>query len=200
MQAAPRPDWLGRTVACIASGPSLTQEDCEAVRSAGLPTIVTNTSFRIAPWADILFGFDARWWREHLPEVRQVFRGRLITGTDVGPRLGIETTHAAPWFTRFGNSGACAISLAISARAARILLLGFDCRRGPLGEAHWHGDHPKGMSNCHSMQNWHYQFEQVAKRAAEKQVKVINCSRRTALKCFARGELQQALQAEAQTA
>lgn len=180
-------------VACIASGPSLTKEDCEAVHAAGLPTVVTNTSFRLAPWADILFGFDGRWWDAHLSEVKSVFSGRLVSYAIRSASTGIEHVQKDRWFTTFGNSGACAISIAIALGAKRVLLLGYDCSRGPAGEKHWHGDHPHGMSNCASMSKWQYQFGQVAKHARAKGVDVINASRRTALRCFEKQTLEQAL-------
>ena len=51
---------------CIASGPSLTPEDVQAVkewRDAGKgKVIVVNTTFRAAPWADAMFAMDAKWW------------------------------------------------------------------------------------------------------------------------------------------
>ncbi len=55
----PLPDWRGRTVACFASGPSLTIEDCVSARDAGCPTIVSNTTYRLTPWADALYAHDA---------------------------------------------------------------------------------------------------------------------------------------------
>lgn len=194
MQAAQRPDWKGRTVACLASGPSLTQEDCDAVREACLPTIVTNTTFRLAPWADILFAFDGKWWREHLAEVDRSFKGRRLTMSQLGPKMNIETTYAQSWFRGFGNSGACSISIAIAAGAARVILLGFDCAFDGKRK-HWHADHPNGMSNCASIDKWPAQFQRVADLAQKEGVKVINCSRSTALKCFKRGALEAELQA-----
>ena len=70
------PDWRGRTVVCIASGPSLTAEDCELVRESGCPVIVTNTTFRLCPWADMLYAFDRPWWN-HYKLIGCYFTGRL---------------------------------------------------------------------------------------------------------------------------
>lgn len=191
--AVERPSWGGRTVVCIASGPSLTPQDCEAVRAAGHPSVVTNTTFRMAPWADVLFGFDAAWWRQHLEEVRGVFHGRLMTPSQVAGRLGVESLYGAPWFQHAGNSGASAIALALAGGAARVVLLGYDCARGPANESHWHGDHPDGLANCASMAHWPAQFEPVARRARKAGAVVLNASRRTALTCFERVDLQEAL-------
>lgn len=188
---AARPDWAGRTVVCIASGPSLTQEDCNATK--GHPTIVTNTSFRMAPWADIVFGFDSRWWRSHIAEVREVFSGRLISASQVAVNLGVESTFGSDWFRQYANSGACAISIAIGAGASKVVLLGFDCQNGPNGEKHWHGSHPAGLSNCASMARWSDVFKRVSADAKAQGVPVLNATRRTALKCFQKVELTEAL-------
>lgn len=179
--------WAGRTVACIASGPSLTVEDCDAVHAAGLPTIVTNTTFRLCPWADALMGFDGRWWTQYRAEVDATFKGRRMTCSTL-KHLGAESIHQVPWFRQFANSGASAISLAIAASARRVLLLGYDCQRTG-GRAHWHGDHEKMLSNCKSIAEWPRIFSSVAKFAKSKDVEIINCSRATALQCFPRGEL-----------
>jgi len=194
MKAGERPAWGGLTVACLASGPSLTAEDCDAVRRAGLPTVVTNTTFRLAPWADVLFGFDSAWWRAHREEVSRVFAGRLITVSQIAARYGVESLYGSPWFRQHGNSGTCAIALAVGAGARRVVLLGYDCGPGPGREMHWHGDHPKGLTNCASMGVWPAQFERVAKYARKAGCEVVNASRRTALKCFETVPLEQALQ------
>jgi hypothetical protein len=192
------PNWDGLTVVCIASGPSLTPEDCERVREAGYPTVVTNTTFKACPWAAALYGFDARWWMRYHEEVEQVFRGRRFGGSMLCGKHGAESTMGVPWFRQFTNSGVCAISLALSGNAARIVLLGYDAGRGPNGETHHHGPHPNGLSDADSMGNWKRQFEIVAKDAAKRDVPILNASRRTRLTCFPRVALEDAL--EMQTA
>lgn len=189
------------TVFCLASGPSLTVEDVELVRAAGHPTVVTNTTFRLAPWADILFGFDARWWATkdprtgltHAQESERDFVGRRFCRSELGKNYGIETLHASSWFRGSGNSGACAISLAVSAGAQRVVLLGFDCTFGADGKRHWHGDHPGGLGNCLSIARWPLQFTRVKRQADAARVAVINCSRRTALDMFPRLRLEDVL-------
>lgn len=178
---------------CIASGPSLTAEDCEAVRRSGHPTIVTNTTFRLAPWADVLFGFDLRWWNKYIAEVKAVFGGKLMSMSQISPQHGVATMFGSTWFRGSGNSGSCAISVALPSGAKKVVLLGYDAADGPNGEKHWHGDHPKGLSNALSMKRWPGQFEKIAAEARRQNVKILNASRRTALTCFERVELEAAL-------
>jgi hypothetical protein len=187
-----KPDWKGRTVVCIASGPSLTAEDCEAVRRSGHPVIVVNTTFKLCPWADVLFGYDAKWWAEYHEEVKRVFKGRLISYAQSVRHLGVETTWNAPWFHNFSNSGASAIGLAVAGGASKVLLLGYDCQKTG-GKVHWHGDHPAPLGNAKSMSRWPAHFQNVAIYANQQKVAVVNVSRETALKCFERQTLEQAL-------
>lgn len=188
--------WKGRTVVCIASGPSLTPQDCETVRATGLPTIVTNTTFRLCPWADVLFAFDSKWWKHHLAEVNGAFVGARVGWAPGVAALGIPSLHnERAWFSHFHNSGASAASLAIVGGADRVILLGYDCQK-TAGRSHWHGDHPAGLGNAMSMRNWPTQFKGLARYAASRRVPVLNASRETALPFFPRVALADVLQAE----
>lgn len=146
-------------------------------------TVVVNTTFRLCPWADVLFAFDAKWWREYHAEVRRTFKGKLLTFAHSAEELeGVQSLDRCQWFGNFGNSGACAIGLAISAGAEKIILLGYDCQVN--GKTHWHGDHPKGFNNVTSIQRWPAQFRSVAMDAEQAGIEIINVSRETILKCF----------------
>lgn len=178
--------WAGRTVVCIGSGPSLTEEDCELVRLSGHPAIVTNTTFRRCPWADVLFAFDGKWWTVYRDEVDSVFKGRKVTASRQVKGVDSMTRHL--WFKAFGNSGTGAISLAVAGKAAKVVMIGFDAQATD-GKLHWHGDHPPALSNAKSIGRWSLKFENVAQYAKRKGVRVVNCSRVTALQSFERGIL-----------
>lgn len=180
--------WSGRTVVCIASGPSLTETDCETAHASGHPVIVTNTTFKLCPWADVLFAHDSKWWREYRTEVDATFAGARVTVTSQNRKSGIHTTYGQQWFKTFGNSGACAVSLAVAGGAAKVVMLGFDCQKTG-GKTHWHGDHGPGLTNAKSMPLWPKKFAQLAAYAKAKKCRVVNASRETALTCFERVEL-----------
>jgi hypothetical protein len=182
--------WAGRTVACIASGPSLTSEDCEAVRS--LPSIVTNTTFRMAPWATVLLAHDLSWWREYAAEVAETFPGERVCVTRGAARYGAQSLYGQMWFKPVTNSGACAISLAVAAQAVTVLLIGYDCQKTD-GQTHWHGDHPPSLTNALTMATWPAKFSKIAQHAKKQGTRVVNCSRQTALDCFERGSLAEFL-------
>lgn len=193
--ASIKADWLRElagTVVCIASGPSLTAEDCDRVRRSGLATVVTNTTFRLCPWATVLMAHDDRWWRHYHAEVAATFRGHRVSCSANGRPYGAHTLQLLR-FRPFGNSGAAAISLAVLAGARSVILLGYDCQRTE-GRAHWHGDHPEPLGNAGSLKKWPAQFEQVARYARERGCQVRNATRCTALSAFPLASLEQALE------
>lgn len=177
-------------VFCLASGPSLNAVDVEAVRqwragAEGRAVVVTNTTFRMAPWADFLFAMDRAWWKVHHEEVARVFKG---SGFSLKAHYGAEATDIIS-----RNSGAGAINFARSRSAMVIYLLGYDCQHTG-GRRHWHGDHPKNLSNAHSVGEWSRHFADIARRA--RNTTIINCSRESALRCFPRRPLEEVLNVE----
>lgn len=127
---------------------------------------------------------DREWWRIHIDEVRTLFSGQLLTSAAHcygAKRIGSD---------EFPNSGAGAIVAAVRFGAKRIVLLGYDCQH-TWGQTHWHGAHPKGLGDAVSVGKWGEHFEALARRL--KDVEIINCSRETALSCFVRRDLQDAL-------
>ena len=88
-----------------------------------------------------------------------------------------------------GNSGFQAINLAYLWGAARIVLLGFDCK--PVGgKDHWFGQHPQGLTQVQPYDLWLDHFPQLAYELKREGVEVINCSRDTALTCFERATIE----------
>ena len=134
---------------------------------------------------------DEPWWRIHLDEIRQTFRGDLVSSSQAVRKHGVESlgTLGVGW-NPFGNSGAAAVSLACLASTGRKYLVGYDCKKAQ-GRAHWHGDHPKGLGNAGSIAKWPSQIEKL--RAAYAGHRIFNCSRETALAVFPRMQLEDAL-------
>lgn len=107
----------------------------------------------------------------------------------VKPRThkGLNTTRGE--INHGMNSGYQAINLAYHFGVSRILLIGYDMQRTG-GQAHWHGDHPKGLTNAEGLNKWAARFPKLAEDLAKEGVEVINCSRETALRCFSRARLE----------
>lgn len=128
---------------------------------------------------------DKPWWKMYFEEARQHFNGELIC-----PVHSLPEVHRVD-FKYGGNSGAGALALAAHLGATRIIMLGYDCKYAADGKRHWHGNHPKGLGNAVSMPQWMPQFESMARQLAG--VNVINVTRDTALTCWPRGSLEEAL-------
>ena len=90
------------------------------------------------------------------------------------------------------NSGYQAIGLAHLWGAKRVLLLGYDMMRTG-GRTHWHGDHPRKMGNGGRFHEWVREMGTLAADAKKIGMEVVNCSRKTALTCFQRSTIQEAL-------
>lgn len=84
-----------------------------------------------------------------------------------------------------GNSGYQAINLAWHFGAARILLLGYDMRPG-----HWHGKHPRPLSNYSPYEEWVRRFRLLA---GDLDIPVVNCTPGSALDAFPMASLEMAL-------
>ena len=88
------------------------------------------------------------------------------------------------------NSGFQALNLAYLLGANKIILLGYDMKIAKSGKAHWFGDHPdKVRSNYPS---WWSRFSVVADQLKGK-VQIINCNPDSALQCFEKMPLSDAL-------
>lgn len=161
-----------------------------------------NTTFRAAPWADVLYACDRAWWDRHVDEVRTSFAGECWTQTpDAAKRHGLNliTGRSASGLSKErgvihqgGNSGYQAIGLAVEFGANRIVLLGYDMQ--PTGgRSHWHGDHPSPLRNTSPFASWIQKFGALSDDLAKSGVEVINATRETALQCFRRLPLESAL-------
>jgi hypothetical protein len=196
--------WEGKTVAVIASGPSLTRADVEKVR--GIPCIAINdngidtvrkgvTVPAMAPWAEMLYACDKEWWDKY-PQAL-TFAGLKVSCMRTAPKgvLTLDQTGSKgfdpdPTRLKTGlNSGYQAVHIAIHAKAKRILLLGFDMSR--KRGAHWFGEHPPSLRNTHEDT-----FEMLALRFADlndRGSEIINCTERSAIKCFPSMTIESAL-------
>lgn len=178
----------------IASGPSLTSEDVDAVRGMGTVIAVNNAVFK-APWADYLYAVDKRWWDQYNPEW---FDGQKLTLSRFAFRWGAKRLNCQRNKPGFGkrdirmggsgaNSGFHAVNYALLHNPKSIALLGFD-HQHTNGQAHFHGDHPDKMPNARNVDKWVEAMETASNDTNG--TKLVNCSRETALNCFERMSIQ----------
>lgn len=188
--------WPGATVVCVGGGPSLTQADVDHCRGRAA-VIAINDAYRLAPWADVLYSSDQRWYEFYkgAPEFTGVKYGiRPLNppdawGITVLENTGVVGLEAAPTGLRNGrNSGFAAINLAVHFGAKRVLLLGYDM--GHLGgKSHWFGDHPQRIRAESPYQGFIDAFDTIVEPLRKVGVSVVNCTRRTALGTFEMGDI-----------
>jgi hypothetical protein len=193
-------DWAGETVAILASGPSMTLEQAEAVKGRCRVIAVNNQGIdteadgkvipAFAPWADVLYAADSKWWAANKPQAL-AFAGLKVTirGSIVPEIEFLLQSHERIFDPRpthlatGGNSGYQAVHLAVHFGAARIVLLGFDMQ-ATGNRRHWFGNHPKHLNTIQNFGAWVQAFDRLAPVLADRGVDVVNCTPTSALKCF----------------
>lgn len=61
------------------------------------------------------------------------------------------------------------------------------------GKTHYFGDHPPGLQVSSPYKQWVINFEKIAQDLGDMQIEVVNCSMNSALRCFKKIPLQEAL-------
>ena len=198
--------WVGQTAIVVATGPSLTQDDVTFCQGRG-HVIAINDAYRLAPWADCLYATDAKWWNWHkgVPEFagakwsmrHNAWNGLCVKYPDVqllrnsGPD-GLE--HEPTGLKNGRNSGYAAINLAYLYGATRIVLLGYDMQ-AVKGKSHFFGEHPNKQKSPYPQ--FRTRMASLVKPLAKRGVKIVNCSRNSALTCFPKADLRATLEAVA---
>lgn len=204
--------WDGETCAILAGGPSLSKSQVDAVRASGVRCIAINNSYLLAPWADLLYFCDLRWWEWHKGSIEfKMFIDRAKYGEAIICTLentSLSESNAAikslqnsgrngiecdPRKLRTGsNSGYQAINLSVHLGIKRILLLGYDMRT-VNGISHWHSGHPVKTPESVYSSLMMPAYNDAVKPLSARGVTVINCTPDSALKVFPQMTLSEAL-------
>lgn len=193
-------NWPGETCVVVASGPTAADAPLDLARGRAR-CIAINNSWQLAPWADVLYAADDRWWlaARGAPE----FAGRRLTPDRIAAqRYGLELVHFVRGYYGFafdtpghigqgGHSGFHAINLAAQAGIAKLILVGFDMRLDRGG--HWHRDHAKVNPTAFNMKRWAKNLDEAAPQLFARGLSVINTSPVSALRAFPVMSLEEAL-------
>lgn len=158
----------------------------------------------MVPFADIIYGCDEAWWNHYHDKVKDYPGEKWTMSKQASKKFGINHIHgdgAAKGISRKrghipggGNSGHQAIGLSFLMGAAKIVLLGYDMM-ATGGKSHWHGDHPKPLvTSVTRFTRWIQRMGGLAMDLKANHCTVINSSRHTALFCFPKMPLEEALQ------
>lgn len=155
--------------------------------------IAVNHSWRIAPWADVLYSSDLAWWNAGFGDA---FVGVKVSRSAVPGGHKVDLAErSGGWDDRMlfgtpgvigagGSSGFQALNLAVQFGSRRIALVGFDARVD-LG-THWHGNHGEGLTNPTegTAALWADRLDRAAPALSAAGVEVANCSPVSALTAF----------------
>lgn len=197
--------WPGDTVVILGGGSSLTPADVEFCRGKAR-VIAIKEAHSLAPWADVLYAADAKFWSfyEGVPSFTgpkysiEQDPGQPATDwsrwpdvqvlRNAGP-FGLELDPTA---LRSGcNSGYQAVNLAYHlAGPTKIVLLGFDMWTAPDGRQNWFGYHPLHTPSPYPV--FLHAFQTIAQPLKDAGVEVINASRFTVMNTFPRVDLEEA--------
>lgn len=184
-------DWEGETCVVIGTGQSLTQEQVDYCKGKAR-IIAVNNAFEKAPWADVLYACDWKWWNWYSMEAIK-FEGIKATldplvpyqwGVELLNNTGREGFDDRPWCLKTGsNSAYQAVHLAAHFGAKRIILIGVD-HHG----THYFGKHPDKAESPFALfiECWKTLVEPMKERG----IKVFNCTPGTALKVWPMGRLE----------
>jgi hypothetical protein len=190
-------------VVVIGGGPSLTSAQVEACRGRARVVAVKEAA-RLAPWADVLYFCDEFWFRENREDVDN-FKGQVATLRneklrDEIPGLasyrhdGLEGLCEAADGLRVGhNSGYQAINLAFHMGAKRILLLGLDMKKAASGAQHWFQRKRPAPPIALYEEHLLPMFQTLVAPLARHGVEVLNCSPDSAIACFRKLPIEEAL-------
>lgn len=171
--------------------------------------IVVNNSYQLAPWADLLYFADARWYKWHQDALKG-FTPPIATLDNTGiqqahPRVyslhrGAATglSSESDTLNTGSNGGYQAINIAVLAGAARIVLLGFDMH-GSAGKCHWHAGHPVRNDPRVYASLMIPKFATMLPDLKKAGVEVVNVTPGSALRCFPMDTLEHAIKADTST-
>jgi hypothetical protein len=184
----------GRVAVILAGGLSMTPEVARKACESSAFVIAINDAWELALEADVLFAADPEWW--WATPAASGFAGRkLVCGSGV-PRAEQVPSRSLG----VGSNSALQAAYWVSDLAERIVLCGVDLRDDEL--THFHGRHNRSYVHAGKVSALKNPTAGTFERArggweafaARQDIPlVINCSVRSALQCFQKMTLEQAL-------
>ncbi|MEX2642144.1 MAG: hypothetical protein WD270_01740 [Acetobacterales bacterium] len=193
--------WPGEPVAILAGGPSLPLAPVDRLRGR-CRVIAVNNAFQAAPWADLLYACDVKWWERYRPDfaglkvtqdarVLQLRDDVLRVPSERGAGLSLDPLR----IRQGGNGGYQALNLAVHLSGGPVWLLGFDMKPDARGRRHWHDDHPRGLNNpdARCFADWIENYRTTVPDLQRAGVAVFNASPGSALDAFPFRDIEELL-------
>lgn len=190
----PRGEWRGEAAVILGGGPSLRRDLVPALRGRAR-VIAVNNAYLLAPWADMLYFADRRWWEWNKHDLGRYEGPHMVTRQRVEDprvkRLGRERVEALsrnPCVVAGWCGGANAINIAYLYGANPIILMGFDMRPG-----NWHDLHKLPHAPNQHRDRFIPALERMAVELERENVTVLNTNPRSALRCFPFADIEELL-------
>lgn len=186
------PDWSEDICVVIGSGPSAKGTPLSVARNRA-KFFAINNSWKLAPWADCLFGIDFNWWTYHqgVPKFHGI---KISLRSD--ERWDIKDVRMHDHIEKFmfvspgeigwgGNSGFGAINLCLQFGCRHVVLVGFDMQRSN-DAYHWHEDHPGALKNPDDdcLARWARKLDQQRPAVDAIGAVIVNASPDSALRAY----------------
>lgn len=183
-----------KEVVCVATGPSLTIEDLNRLKSSDKAVYLVKDAYTLAPWASLVYGADSDWWDVHkgVPD----FNGRKICcDPKTCDRWDLELVKVTSSkifadeepIASGGNSGFQLVNIAYLHGFTRIFLLGYDM--GFDDKKHFFGEHPAKIDRPSDYKKFIDHFKKAKPIMDDLGLEVINLTLKSNLTMFRKAEL-----------
>jgi hypothetical protein len=201
------PNWSGETAVIVGTGPSAATAPLEIAQDKA-KVFVIKSAWRLAPWADALYGLDVGWWiaNQGVPKFHglkfspspSACKAYRLQQINLKSRAEIQTgqigTVGCGLRTGGGHSGFQALNLAIQFGAKKIVLVGFDMTLA--NGTHWKpNDRGVARPDAGRTESWRVALDGCAEQIRALGVNVLNASDKSVLRAYEKTTLQQALKA-----
>lgn len=200
-------EWRGADVFIICGGTSVTQQQVDLLYDRHVVTI--NSSYQKAPWAEMLFFADRRWWeRENMerPKLLDMVTGTIVTTSRQAKETerhklvrlrrqantppGIAVQPDTVVVSRTSLQGV--LNICYHKRVGRCILLGADNGPGETGRIHHHDEYPWPTTST----SWTDKITELSSCVDTLRtvgIQVVNCSPASTLPWWPKIPLEQVL-------
>src|SRR6056297_1168553 len=78
-----------KTIVCVATGPSVTQQQVDIARGKG-SLYVCNNAYQLAPDAELLYAVNYGWWVHYWDEVKDLPCEKWTTNKEAADKFGLN--------------------------------------------------------------------------------------------------------------
>lgn len=212
----PGQDWKDEPCFLIGGGASLLGFDFSRLLRTRARVIVCNKGFTHVPFADMIVAMDSDLYRAiHHNQLGQDVKRQFLEFQGLKVWIDLNNYRMAGVYYVFrenepvihkkvhagvyagNNTGVGALALACTLGCNPIYLLGYDMQL-TKGKSHFHGGYHRKMTES-TPRTFIHHFTRLKPAIVKRQIRVVNLNRRSGLRCFPFGEIEDAIEAHKRT-